>query len=617
MKKKMKSFAALFAAVTIMLGAMPGTAMADDNYATATNATTTTQFNSNVSAGGCAIVAKSLVIEKTANIPNVEFEYRITSAEQGSSVSNTGADAAKYVYKASNNDEVSVFRGINASAIVATAYDVDTSANATGDAAGRVSAGTNANATTSANTAADVYDDVKGIKLTYAEQRVSKSGTGDSATISLSTDIDAVTISNAFYSESDKTVTSTDSPYYTANKYFKLDFSACGFTEPGVYRYYIDELHNGATPNITTGTATATTGLDSRTDSVITFDPQLTRTIDVYVQDTDVPNSTGANTLEITGYVMYYGKVTNSSALSNTQNTTTNNTTKKLETTSVTTLNGYEVAGGEKSSGFINEYETVDLTIGKRVDGNQGAKDKYFKYDVVIDGLYEGQMIEISHPGDKSSSSLKVSCADETEANSKPNYATVDSYTNKVISDANSVATYTDAADYSTRSQAWGKTVAANATSVSFEFYLRSGDYVTLTNLPKTATYTISETNEDYTEGRLGDFVSDDSHKGIEDLAKYVSGNATSLSGLDVTANKSLTEETSTPDITSALAVSAVAAENGRMADIEYVFHNVKAGVLPTGIIMSVAPAIAVGLLVLAAIFGLVIGGKRKELEEE
>ncbi|MBQ8942338.1 MAG: hypothetical protein IJ062_10930 [Firmicutes bacterium] len=46
-------------------------------------------------------------------------------------------------------------------------------------------------------------------------------------------------------------------------------------------------------------------------------------------------------------------------------------------------------------------------------------------------------------------------------------------------------------------------------------------------------------------------------------------------------------------------------------------FTNNKVGILPTGIIMSVAPAAIVGIGVLIAIFALVLGGKKKELDEE
>lgn len=113
-----------------------------------------------------------------------------------------------------------------------------------------------------------------------------------------------------------------------AKKEATLDFSACKFTEPGIYRYVITE---------------------SGTNQAVTNDEDSTRIVDVYVDDASTATE---KKLEVKGFVMYSGS----------------------GETSVDT----------KSQGFTNAYDTSDLTIRKEVSGTQASHNKYFKFTVKL-----------------------------------------------------------------------------------------------------------------------------------------------------------------------------------------------------------------------------------------
>jgi len=128
----------------------------------------------------------------------------------------------------------------------------------------------------------------------------------------------------------DDTVAATEK---YAKKTATLDFTACNFTEPGIYRYIITE--SGDNKGITNSTA-------------------QTHAIDVYVHDAS--NATEKK-LTIAGYVLH------------------------------TDVEGApKVDEAVKSKGFTDKYNTSDLTIRKQVEGNQASHDKYFEFTVKITG---------------------------------------------------------------------------------------------------------------------------------------------------------------------------------------------------------------------------------------
>lgn len=112
-----------------------------------------------------------------------------------------------------------------------------------------------------------------------------------------------------------------------ATKEVTVDFSNVSFNAPGIYRYVITE------------TASSQSG--------ITNDSASTRTLDVYVE-----YESNFTNLKVSRYVLHAGDEN--------PNTAT------------------------KSNGFTNTYDTNDLTLEKQVTGNQGDRDKYFEFTVLI-----------------------------------------------------------------------------------------------------------------------------------------------------------------------------------------------------------------------------------------
>ena len=133
-----------------------------------------------------------------------------------------------------------------------------------------------------------------------------------------------------------------------AMKTAKLDLSAVTFKEPGVYRYIITE---------------------SGTNQAITNDADLTRVLDVYVNDASTTDTDGKLTkkLTIAGYVLH---------------------SNADDEPDVAAGEDFGSAGSytdKKSQGFTNSYDTSDLTLRKQVTGNQASRDKYFEITLNID----------------------------------------------------------------------------------------------------------------------------------------------------------------------------------------------------------------------------------------
>ena len=112
----------------------------------------------------------------------------------------------------------------------------------------------------------------------------------------------------------------------TSTKTVVVDFSGCSYDAPGIYRYEIAQ----------TGTAQG-----------VSNDANPTRIADVYVVDDSTATE---KKLKVEGYSVY-------------------------------------AVGDEstaKSKGFLNEYDSSNLTIRKEVSGNKASRDKYFAIDLKI-----------------------------------------------------------------------------------------------------------------------------------------------------------------------------------------------------------------------------------------
>lgn len=275
-----------------------------------------------------------------------------------------------------------------------------------------------------------------------------------------------------------------------AKKTATLDFSACKFTEPGVYRYIITE---------------------SGTNQGITNDEDLTRVVDVYVNDASSDDNGKA--LEIVGYVLH-------SNADDAPDVAMGDDAGSTGTYSAT-----------KSQGFTNSYDTSDLTIRKEVSGNQASHDKYFEFTVAIKNAVPGTVYDVD-----------IANADPTSGS---NAATIAENTGKT--------------------NPTSLTVGEDGT-VTQKFYLQHGQEVKVQGIAKDSTYDVKENKEDYKSTAAG----------VKGYADPVAGTVAS-------------------------------------ADLKTSYLNTRNGVVPTGVVMAVAPFAVVTLLGGA---GLVTMSMKKRKEE-
>ena len=272
----------------------------------------------------------------------------------------------------------------------------------------------------------------------------------------------------------------------------EVDFSGVTFPAPGVYRYVITEEASTAYKGVTN-------------------DTNPTRYLDVVViKDTNDDDSDGdTEELLIDSYVM-------------------RDQPENID------RNGDYVADptvpGAKSSSYTNTYDTVDLEFSKKITGNQGDKNKQFKFKLAITDANPGQY------------KVKVNRADV------------------VKTDSNATATATE--------NEYTITVASDGTCTAF-FYLADGDTVKVLDLPEGYGYTLTEEAEDY-----------DSTPGVDN------------DGTDNDYN----DDTTDSDVT---------------ADVKTGFTNDRNGIIPTGVIITVAP-FAIGILVFGAIMLYMISKRRR-----
>lgn len=293
--------------------------------------------------------------------------------------------------------------------------------------------------------------------------------------------------------------------YKETDKYAKktatLDFSACGFTEPGIYRYIVTE---------------------SGTNQGVTNDADATRVVDVYVNDA---SGEGENKLTIAGYVLH-------------------SNADDAPDVSLGENNGS--AGsyvGTKSQGFTNSYDTSDILISKMVSGNQASRDKYFEFTVNITDAVPGTVYDVD-----------LSNADAT---TKTNAATITANEGK-----------TNPAKL---------TVGADGT-VTQKFYLAHRQSITIQGVAKDSKYKVTENAEDYKSTPADAIGTDAADRVSEAPADATSGTVASK-------------------------------------DIYTGYLNTRDGVIPTGVIMTVAPFAAVTLLGGAGAVTMVM--KKKKSEEE
>ena len=187
-----------------------------------------------------------------------------------------------------------------------------------------------------------------------------------------------------------------------------------------------------------------------------------------------------------------------------------------------------------KSQGFTNSYDTSDITIAKRVSGNQASRNKYFEFTVNITGAVPGTVYDVD-----------LSNADAT---TQSNAATITANEGKT-----NPATLTVGADG----------------TVTQKFYLAHNQDIVIQGVAKDSKYKVTENAEDYKSTAAG----------VDGYTDATNGTVAS-------------------------------------ADLKTSYLNTRDGVIPTGVIMTVAPFAAVTLLGGVGAVTMVMK-KRKSSEEE
>ena len=197
-----------------------------------------------------------------------------------------------------------------------------------------------------------------------------------------------------------------------------LDFTNCSFTEPGVY-HYIVRANQTPEPAL----------------SGITLDPIPVRHVYLTIKEN------GSGVLEPGGIV--YKTVKPGDEDNRTLDSRANS-----------------------DALYTNQYGTQVLSLTKRVDGNQGSWDKFFKFEIHVANAGAGTVLTV----DDSSTLRKPGPGDET-----PNGATT--YSKAVITAANGTTSYTCDSNGATK----------------ITCYLTHNDEIVITGMPGEATYYVTE----------------------------------------------------------------------------------------------------------------------------
>ena len=224
----------------------------------------------------------------------------------------------------------------------------------------------------------------------------------------------------------------------------------------------------------------------------------------------------------------------------------------------------------KKIDGVTNRYKSYSIEFNKVVQGNQGSRDKYFKFTVKLTNPAVGEEGHVNVSNDD----IFVIDTENSEYDLAPENNLVTKYSAEEMLKANS----TDI--HSTTGEGAYKYVTYSELAAGKDFYLHSGQNIDILGIPEGLGYEITEVEEDYTpavgaksgEGMDADGVVADTKNKITDTA--------------LTANAEVT------------------------------FTNTKGGVIPTGVIVSVAGSagiVAVGAAGVAC--GLFM--KKKKSDEE
>ena len=321
------------------------------------------------------------------------------------------------------------------------------------------------------------------------------------------------------------TLAEDGSQKYARSK-IEVDFSGVQFKEPGIYRYVITENRTG----VIRGDGTSLSADDS-----IVFDEDETRIMDVYVIDNN-------GVLEIEGYVLH--------------NTEENAVVLEDGTSQQPT----------KTDGFENIYLTEDLTLEKKVTGNQASRDEYFEFTVTISNAIPGTVYDV------------------VDTSPDPNAQTFDRTTkvNGINTESHTNVTQL--------------TVSADG-SVTATFWLQGDQSLKICGLARGTSYSINENKEtmDSESYEVTAVIAGDTKYSDENGAE---GTAITLDDESFSGDPAYRMD-----------------DNFIQDDTTVTYTNKKAGIIPTGVTMAILPGAAVAVAGAAGIA--VLAAKKRKKEED
>ena len=246
---------------------------------------------------------------------------------------------------------------------------------------------------------------------------------------------------------------------------------------------------------------------------------------------------------------------------------------KAAQSAAGTTQDPNGAEAGVKTDRYVNKYEAYNLKITKKVTGNQGSRDQYFKFTITLKKIDADADIKFINQ-DATTTSL---APDQTVA---PNAATNPDYTIETIIEANTRDDDTNTA---------GAQIKPNADKVvEMVVYLRHGEAIELKDIPMGSEYQVVEVDGN------GDGYTTITDLWADDQDQLDSGGG----GSQIPYGDGIA------DIW----------DDYMQSDVQIDFVNDRSGIIPTGIVMSVAGGAAI--VALAGV-GLVAINRKKRDEDE
>ena len=348
-----------------------------------------------------------------------------------------------------------------------------------------------------------------------------------------------------------------------------VNFRGVTFYEPGVYRYILKETSVATNPSgmylDTQEVDTHGTG-DPKTLPAVTVPDNAgskERVLDVYVTDN------GSGKLVVSSYVLqeYVSGTPKQPRLDKTGDYGTKESQYAQGTTNKLT---------NKSDGFVNEYQTVDLDIKKEVKGKQASRDKYFELTVTLDDkVRNDDIFVISVANDNNANTYDGDC----DATSGKNAATITANQEK--------PNYTNSAESPDGSATKPYTVKGSELKAGHKVYLQHGQHIVIRGLPDQASYKVTENSEDYKSIKAEAFT------GTDNVANYWNATDPKTDSRFNPLKTTLKERDRISDINGTDPVDP----DGL---VRTSFLNVRSGIIPTGLLFSIGGGAMIVLLAAA-----------------